>query len=74
MTWQLNFDKSHPGGMSFEGMIKSENYRGLSLSVRVEERSLVKVLPQKQLKAQDWKEHAEKLRCSTIKSSGKDPG
>lgn len=34
----------------------------------------MKVLPQKQLKAQDWKDHAEKLRCSTIKSSGKDPG
>jgi hypothetical protein len=65
--WQsdLIMDKNHPGDTGFE------TWRGSSWweasTVRGQERSLVKAQPQWQLKAQDWRAHAEKLRLSTVK-------
>jgi hypothetical protein len=64
--WQpyLVMCKSHPGGTGFG------TWRGVAVmlgTVRGQKKPLVKVQPQWQLRAQDWRGHAGKLRLSTMK-------
>lgn len=65
LGWQprLVMPKSHPGGTSFENMTKSPRAPEFWRC----ERPLVKVYPQWQLKAQNWRNYGEKLRVGTMK-------
>jgi hypothetical protein len=62
----LAMGKSHPGDTGFED-VKGSWRAAEAGHVRGHGRPLVKVQPQSQLMAQDWRGHAKELRPSTMK-------